>query len=83
MDEDAYWSTLTALRDGGDLDENTYGQLLDKLRADGLPDDAGYRRRLGRSPPSTATEPSLQVAEPRTDRQVDGSPQDRHPDLFE
>ena len=83
VDEDAYWSTLTALRDGGDLDENACGQLLDKLHAHGLLDDVGYQRRRGRNPPSKSAEFPLRVAEPEANYQVDGSPQDRHPDLFE
>ena len=81
-DEDTCWRTVTALRDGGDLDENTYGQLLDKLHARGLVDDIGYRHRRGRNPPAPAAEPLLRVAEPRTDYRVAAPAQDPQTDLF-
>ena len=51
-DEDSCWSTVTALRDCGELDENTYNQLLDKLHARGLLDDIGYRSRRDVSSPT-------------------------------
>ena len=82
-EEDTYWTTLAALRDGGDVDENTHGQLLDSLPARGLVDDIGYRHRRGRNPPAPAAEPLLRVAEPRTDYRVATPPQDRQTDLFE
>ena len=82
-DEDSYWTTVTALRERGELDGNTYGQLLDKLHARGLLDDIGYRRRRGRKPPAPATEPLLRVAEPRTDYQAAKPPQDGQTDLFD
>ena len=81
-DEDAYWGTVAALRDGSDLDEITYGRLLDKLHARGLLDDVGYRHRRGRNPPAPAAEPLLRVAEPRTDYRVAAPPQGRQTDLF-
>ena len=81
-DEDAYWGTVAALRDGSDLDEITYGRLLDKLHARGLLDDVGYRHRRRRNPPAPAAEPLLRVAEPRTDYRVAAPPQGRQTDLF-
>ena len=82
-DEGSFWTLVAALLAGGHLDENAYGQILDKLHARGLLDDLGYRRRRGRTPPSPTGERFLRVAEEPADYRADPRPQDWQPDLFE
>ena len=62
LGDDAYWTAADAFRDGDAQHADLYGQLLDRLLALGLLDDADYCIRSGRNPP-TADSPQLQVAE--------------------
>ena len=70
---DLFAAGATALRGRSELDENTHGQLLDKLHARGLLDDIGYRRRRDGIPlvPAEAHERLSRVAEGKADYQVD------------
>ena len=82
-DEDSYWSTVTALRDCGELDANTYSQLIDKLHARGLLDDIGYRSRRDVSSLTRSRKPLMRVAESPPVYTATQSTTNRQPDLFE
>ena len=55
LDDDSYWTAAAALRDRDAPHADRYGQLLDCLHARGFLDEADYRSRSGRNPPTVGT----------------------------
>ena len=82
-DEATYWTMVATLRNGDNLDDSAYGQLLDELHARGYLDDIGYRSRRGYIPPSPSSERYLRVAEEPAEYRANTPPPDPQPDLFE
>ena len=74
--ESAWWSLVGELR-GADLDDDSFGRLLDRLHARELLSDADYGRRGG---PAL---PAQRVAEAGPGRQPDLFPKSRQRKLFE
>ena len=85
MDDDSYWTTVTALRERGELDENTHGELLDKLHDRGLLDEIDYRQRCDGIPlvPAEARGHLSRVAEGETDYEFDTRSKNRQADMFD
>ena len=83
LEDDAYWTSITTLRDGGHLTTAGYGELLDQLLARGLLDDASYRRRSGRNPPVADDTRQLQIAESGSAYQAATRDDGQQRELFE